>query len=400
MPHGFDRLEVFKDDLYHCSTCNYCVDAHWPEWGIEGVCPTLQHHSPSPGYSGRGYIAKARALLEGEDLALDSVAERVFTCTNCGNCEEICPITMRPAQIAVALRAELNDRGLTPPAVAQVRDNVLNRQNPWGQPKSERQAWTNGAKLSAAEADVLYLPGCAVAHKFPEEGAATVALLQGLGVKVGVLDADEDGCCGAPLAERGFPAEAQNQKNHLRAAVAARAPKQIVTSGAECLAHMAAGDGEVQVRHVVDYLADRVSEGAIKLTRKPSAPARVFYMDPCHLTKKRHGVPTGQGGTSHAEAARIILEALGCTVAEPPDRGRFSVCCGASGGMPEAEPDASMRMARSKIENNGAVDAIVTASPLCAAHMSDARQPGDPPVFGLAQFIVAHGDISAAGGGS
>ena len=47
-------LARYGDELYHCASCNYCVDQVWPERGIARVCATFEHHAPSPAYSGRG----------------------------------------------------------------------------------------------------------------------------------------------------------------------------------------------------------------------------------------------------------------------------------------------------------------------------------------------------------
>lgn len=107
-------FEVHAENLYHCCACNYCVRMEWDEWGIDGVCATLEHHAPAPGYSGKGYIAAARAWREGRLDGLDMLAERAFTCTTCGNCDEVCPIGMRPQAILRDLRAELAARGMAP----------------------------------------------------------------------------------------------------------------------------------------------------------------------------------------------------------------------------------------------------------------------------------------------
>ena len=73
---GFARLRAYENALYHCATCNYCVSATWSERGIDGVCATLRGHSPAASYSGKGYLATARALLEGEaDLAVHSLKD-------------------------------------------------------------------------------------------------------------------------------------------------------------------------------------------------------------------------------------------------------------------------------------------------------------------------------------
>lgn len=59
----------FAENLYHCSRCNYCVEIHWEERAMQHVCPTLLYHSLAPGYVGKGYLAAARALVDGEELA-------------------------------------------------------------------------------------------------------------------------------------------------------------------------------------------------------------------------------------------------------------------------------------------------------------------------------------------
>ena len=88
----FGAARQFTENLFHCSRCNYCVEASWEEKGLRHVCPTLLHHSPAIGYSGKGYLATARALADGEELSAATVADRIFACTTGGNCEEACPI--------------------------------------------------------------------------------------------------------------------------------------------------------------------------------------------------------------------------------------------------------------------------------------------------------------------
>lgn len=70
--------EPFVENVYHCLRCNYCVEMHWEERGIQHVCPTLVHHNPAPGYSGKGYLAAGRAILEGEELPINSLIDAGF----------------------------------------------------------------------------------------------------------------------------------------------------------------------------------------------------------------------------------------------------------------------------------------------------------------------------------
>lgn len=136
-----DFVTRYARDLYHCSSCNYCVDAVWPERGMQGVCATMEQHTRAPGYSGRGYIEAARAIIEGQALDGAALAERVFTCTTCGNCETVCPIGLRPASVGRALREELLAADCLPAPLAAARDSFIAHGNPYGLPRAQRHAW-------------------------------------------------------------------------------------------------------------------------------------------------------------------------------------------------------------------------------------------------------------------
>jgi Fe-S oxidoreductase len=89
-------------------------------------------------YSGKGYLATARALADGEELSAATVADRAFACTTCGNCEEACPIGLRPAQLVKAMRADLVDHGLAPDSALEIASNIAGTGNPQGLPAAER----------------------------------------------------------------------------------------------------------------------------------------------------------------------------------------------------------------------------------------------------------------------
>jgi len=160
MSLNLSLLETFRKDLYHCSDCNYCVDAVWAERGMHHVCATITHHSPAISYSGRGFVLAARALLEGQALNPETVAERVFSCTGCGNCEASCPIGLRPAQVGQALRETLANEDILPPAIAALRGRMREQGNAYGAPRENRARWAEGLSFSAAvDASIHYALG-------------------------------------------------------------------------------------------------------------------------------------------------------------------------------------------------------------------------------------------------
>ncbi len=392
------EFATLESDLYHCSACNYCVEAVWEQRGIDHVCPTLLHHSPSYGYSGLGYLGQARAWREGVAFDLATLAERAFTCTTCGNCEEACPIGLRPARVVLALRGALNARDATPPAIAQMRENILREDNPSGAPRAARGDWARGWHAGQGLGDtLLFLPGCAGCHDAPGEATAAVGMLEACGWRVETLG-EGDGCCGAPLHEAGFPADAATKRDALDRAIRDHGAGAVVALGAECLealndrptpASLAAPSA---ARHPVILLHDAMRADRITLTaladRPP--PAMVAVLDPCHVTKKNHG---GARDGDPAAAARAVLIGAGCDVIGGAAASRFGLCCGAAGGMPAMNGEAAMRMAAGRIESlavSGAA-AIVTISPLCLGHLRTTGPTQDSPeISGFFEFLRNH----------
>jgi len=380
LPHLGD---YFKD-LYHCSDCGYCVDAIWEERGIDHICATLGAHSPGLSYSGQGYIKLARAWLEGEELALPTLAERVFSCTGCGNCERICPIGLRPMNINRALRRELVDRGLAPQSATGICANVASQQNPGGAPFAERYAFAEGrarvdAIPQASGAAAIYLPGCAAAHARSAEAGAAVELLAAAGIQVQLLGAD-DRCCGAPLRELGFAAAAREQGAQLTERLDARRYDLLLTSGCECANTFIGMDRQ---RTFVAWLADALERGALRLEASTQLPA-VACMESCQATQAARA-----GNRDDNAVLRGILAALGVQVAGDA-ASPYSLCCGGSGGMAALHPESARAMARARIDAVAGAAALVSVDPRCVAQIDAARTADDPPVYGIAEFLRRH----------
>lgn len=384
--------EPFVENLYHCLRCNYCVEMHWEERGIQHVCPTLLHHNPAPGYSGKGYLTTARAVLEGEELPINSLIERFFNCTTCGNCEEVCPVGLRPAHLVKQIRAAMVAQGFAPAPIAAIAENVVERHNPAGASIETRNHWAAGLDGIAAGAATLYLPGCAASYEAPAEARATVSVLHQAGVPLKLLPPEQARCCGAPLEEIGFPAEADAERRELAAAIARSGCRRVVASGAECLGSLAGtqlADG-VEVLHAFDLIERAVAEGRIGFEPRVNAAAGpIGLLDSCHLSKKSHGIA---GAANHPLRIRALLDRLGCQTVAVADQGSYAVCCGAAGGMPQMSPQSAARMADGKLRSFAEAGAVVVlgASPLCVAHLRRSQAAGFPAVMGVFEFIDSY----------
>jgi heterodisulfide reductase subunit D len=382
--------EPFVENLYHCLRCNYCVEMHWEERGIQHVCPTLVHHNPAPGYSGKGYLAAARAILEGEELPINSLIERFFNCTTCGNCEELCPVGLKPAHLVKQIRAAMVAQGLAPEPIASIGANVVQRHNPAGAAVEARNRWAEGLDGISADAATLYLPGCAASYDAPAEARATVSVLRQIGVPLRLLAPGQARCCGAPLSEIGYAAEAENQSAGLRAAIAASGCQSVVTSGAECLESLAGAQlgNEREAVHAFDLIERAVAEHKVTFEAKAdiAVPGLVGLLDSCHLSKKSHGP---KAAANYPRRIRELLSDLGCKTTAVADDANYAICCGAAGGMPSVSPQSAARMAEGKLQSfaRSGATVVLTASPLCASHLRRSQTAGLPPVMGLFEFI-------------
>lgn len=364
--------DALVEALYHCADCSYCVDAVWPERGIDHVCATHEEYSPLVSYTGRGYLAAARAWREGQALDPDTLAERVFTCTVCANCEAVCPIGLEPATVVRRLRTALLDGGHAPAPIA-ARLAALAGEASSG---AAQGAWADGLDVPPA-GDLLYFPGCAAAHAHPAEAAAAWRLLAASGARVSALASDA--CrCGAPQRELGDAAAADAAHASLAAQMTVHGAATCVSSGAVCLRAWPDGTARPIAFHA--WLAGALADGTLRIAPGPRLPKRVAVLDSCQHR-------SGDDGAQ----VRALLEALDVSVVNDGRVARYVVCCGAGGGMPDMQGDAARRMAAARAAGAADCDALVGLDPRCLAHVA---AQSALPVYGLAEFVDAFFEVS------
>ena len=374
MTLDLSALSARASELYHCSDCNYCVDAVWAERGLEHVCATIEHHTPASSYSGGGFMRAARALLEGVDLAPAALAERVFSCTGCGNCEAVCPIGLHPASIGQDLREALAAADELPAGVRAVRQQMREQGNAWGQPAEARAHWADGLSFSTLDdATLHYAPGCSVVFGRPAEARAAVRLLQAAGERVH-FEAAADRCCGAPLREAGLQSDAAFAE---RALGGRDLPTRVVTSGQECVAGWRAGLDAARVDAFSDWLLSALERGRLNAVLHRPLPAPVQVFDSCSA-RRLQGTP---------DAARAVLQALGVAVANDALAARHVVCCGAAGPLGALHAESAMRMGAARAGYlEGSL--LVAGDIRCLTHVAAAAGLGSEQVFGLAEFVT------------
>ncbi len=375
-------LEDFREMVWGCARCNWCQN-HWG-WNVKSaefseICPAFHEFRIFP-YSGMGKMHIARAILEG-DFDYDDAPEIVdfiYTCTTCGACEMNCQRLQdkEPLKVNETLRALLVKDGVGPkPEHKRLIKSVKNYDNPWMQPRAQRDRWAKKIALkdvNKEQAEVLFFVGCTAAfdNTLWKVSQNTADILLAGGVDLGMLGKSEL-CCGSPLARIGdretFMELARKNIDVLNSSGA----KEIVTFCPGCYRSLKHDYPEIpnaaqltpRVYHSSEYISKLINEGRIAFSGE--IPMKVTWHDPCHLG--RHcGI---------YDPPRDILKAIpGIELVEMERIKDQSWCCGGGGGARTAFIDFAQKTAFKRIDEakKTGAEAIVTSCPFCEQNIGDA----------------------------
>jgi Fe-S oxidoreductase len=384
-------LENVKEWLYGCSRCGTCKEVLSL---FSPSCPAgerfqLESYFPS----GKIYIG--RAFSEGKlTLEDDEIRERLYACTACLSCEQQCGVYHHQHifEIVQALRTEMVTQGLLNPAYMVMVDSLKKDDNPFGKPKAERADWAKGLGIKLAieeKVDVLYHVGCMLS--FDSElwnvPRCVIEILKAAGVDVGIMG-KEEACCGGRPYEMGYLGEFTKYAEHFTDTVNAVGVSRVVTSCSDGystfkkLYPQANINIKFEVQHMVEFLNQLITDGQIKFSGK--VPMKVTYHDPCHLG--RH-LPEGV-----YDPPRQILQSVpGIELVEMERIRENTWCCGAGGGVSQANPELALWTANERLKEakeTGAT-ALVTACSWCERNFKDAvKEYGqDMEIYDIAEVV-------------
>ncbi len=300
------------------------------------------------------------------------------------------------------------NKGLIPPGLAYLADNITNKDNLLGAGKDAGSKWAKGLELPK-EADTIFFAGCgyqyssdletmmSLIRKMDKGGISDMAMgmagitkkigidaagmyrkvmsrggeedaevlrdavkvLQKIGLKFGYL-ADEEPCCGGLLHYMGLENEFKKHAGEVSTHLKAKKVAQIIGIVPSCtftlrdLISKHTNDGP-RVRHFSQVVAENLSSLSLKY---PGA-VKVTYHDPCQLVRYMGIV----------DEPRAILKAIqGIEFVEPEwTKREWSTCCGGGGGFEAVFPEMSQILAvnRAKELAETGADIIVTHCPGC-----------------------------------
>ncbi len=374
-----------------CTNCRLCAD----------VCPAVSA-------SGRGdlsAITRMRGLknvlnsrmgLLGRLLGrkatpskkdLEAFSDTVFSCTLCGNCQEVCPVGIHLKDLWVSLRQDLVHSNCYPAKINMIRKNLQDSKNVFAEDNEERADWVEDMSAPPENgyirdrADLVYFTGCTAAY-FPVAQKIPIALAE-------VLDAaavsftllgEEEWCCGFPMIGAGIKDMFAPFKEHNLEAVREKGAKKVVFACPSCYQmwreHYPAA---FEIAHTTQFLNELIKGNRIPF--KP-LPLTVTYHDPCDL---------GRGARVFDEPREIIQSIPGVKLVELSRIREDCQCCGGGGNLEMIDAGLSAKIAEAKIKEiiNTGAQAVVTSCQQCVRTMLTYVRRNKVPieVLDIAQLV-------------
>ncbi len=263
----------------------------------------------------------------------------------------------------------------------------------FGKPKSGRGDWAKGLNVldaTSEKPDVIYHAGCMLSFEEDLWGVprACVEIMNAAHVRVGVMGKQES-CCGGRAYEAGYIGEFTKYAEHTIDTFNSLGVGTVVTScsdGYSFFRNLYPKVGkEIRFRtlHLVEYLGELLSEKRVSLNTR--VPLKVTYHDPCHLG--RHLSP------GLYDQPRDLLKAVpGLELVEMPRNRENSWCCGAGGGVSQADQGLAIWTANERLKEARATGAtaLVTSCPWCERNLKDAAKESGlaMPVYDVAEIFL------------
>jgi heterodisulfide reductase subunit D len=354
-----------------CTNCQACAD----------VCPAVAASSQSElsavqRMKGLKQVLKSRTglfrrILKQKGLSpkeWDEFSSKVFRCTLCGNCQEICPVGIQLKDLWISLRQDLVHSKAYPKKIDMIRENLEESHNVFAEDNEERADWVEDMRGAPEHgflkdrAEVVYFTGCVAAY-FPLAQKIPVALAEILDVS-GVdftLLGEEEWCCGFPLLGAGLKELFKSFVDHNVEAVRQKGAKKVVFACPSCYQMWREYYPRTfEIAHASEFLMELVRAGKVPLKELNMT---VTYHDPCDLGR----------GARVFEAPRAVIRAIpGIRFVELARNRQNCQCCGGGGNLEMIDATLSSDIARQKIEEvlGTGAEAVVTSCQQCVRTMT------------------------------
>nr|MDO8133571.1 (Fe-S)-binding protein [Candidatus Njordarchaeum guaymaensis] len=370
--------------LGRCLNCGICLSS----------CPALEATSfevfPGP----RGIATTVSRV----NPSFWDIRDLIYTCTECGSCQEICPEKVPVPKAVTLLRGKIFR--LRPDLIPSGHQEMLKNlsQHATSLPPEDEEFRSDLAESAMKDlglpykkdvykgsAEVVYFAGCISTHRAPEIRESGKLILDKLGVNFTLLK--DVGCCGLPASLIGDTELADKLVTSVFDKVRQVGAKTVIATCSGCANTLQAyvnrmGDNAgIQVKHLAEYLVEDVGIEKVsnlakskESKKKSKGTENIAIHSACHLS--RHLSRRIQ------DYVIQLAEALpGVQVTTSNTRQR---CCGAGGLLSIFKPDVSNKITSARLqeilEQGKKPEKIVAPCPTCVIQMNQGVSNSAPEI--------------------
>lgn len=315
------RIAASKDRILteqlRCIKCGRC-QISCPIWNI---CGNIWGGKVYGGPMGVGWTAITEGVEDAESIS--------WFCLLCNACKESCPVKVDSGEISRKLRSKSIEKGIVPPKVRDILENIYKYGNPFGLLPSKRSEWAGDAiPLFRDGVEFLYYVGdMGSFHPRAQMAAKSLAeVLLLAGVSYGILG-EKERCSGSEAYEIGeiglFEEIAKRNVGIFREL----GVKKIITLSPHSYNVMknfyGSFGGEFNVMHYTQLLWLLIKNGRVRFNDRAPLDKTIAYHDPCFLGR----------WNGEYDAPRNILRSIpGVHLIELERSRENSLCCGGGSG--------------------------------------------------------------------
>ncbi|MHA1907322.1 MAG: (Fe-S)-binding protein [Candidatus Thorarchaeota archaeon] len=366
IPFEKHELEVIKS-IEKCINCGVCLNH----------CPVIRAVGVDRFTGPRGIAVE----LSRKPSEYWTSVDRIYLCTGCGTCREVCPNNVNVPEIVTLMRNRIYiQRPELVPASLHEQIEILKKHDlafePWEDPEEKvesRDMRLERLGLPFVEdtvkvgADVLFYPGCQAEERAQEVRESAKLILEHFKVNYTLLE--EMSCCGLPTTLIGDYDKTDDLSKKLLKKIKELGVKGIVTTCAGCTSNLnelsIKENWNIPVYHMLEYLVEKVGIDSLttEFGKAEGSEEKVTVHDPCHLIRhtSRHVM----------DYAHMILNAI--PHVEVRETTLHDSCCGGGGLVGRHAPDVTRGVVKSnvaEIEATGS-ERVVTPCPLCTAQLEE-----------------------------
>jgi glycolate oxidase len=345
-----NRSELIEN-VYTCASCGYC------RFG----CPVFEEVGFER-FTARGRMLIFKKIIEGKLDYTEDVFQSIYLCSQCANCDEMCPTGIDYLGVIETLKRDLAKSRKLPESLINIRDMVSDKSNPYGENREERGSWLP-KEYESKEAENLYFVGCAASYSQNRTPKSVMRILDAISFEYTVLG-NLEFCCGEPLYRMGEEGRANElvEKNILE--FERFGAKRIFASCPGCFKNLKHKySGNFQVLHAIQLFSELLKEGKIGFDKE--FPKRIIYHDGCDI---------GRHSGVYDEPREVLSSIPGVELLEFDYSKEEAICCG--GPLVSLNPDLSRRIGANRVReaHDLGAEVIVTTCPTCFVTFKDGQR--------------------------